>query len=44
MTEKKLQMETAATVCTSKLPKLKITLLKGTPEDWIRLKNMFTTK
>ena len=25
MTEKKLEMEAAATVCTSKLPKLKIT-------------------
>ena len=44
MTEKKLEMETAATVCTSKLPKLKITPFKGTPEDWIRFENMFTTQ
>jgi hypothetical protein len=35
MTEKKLEMETAAKVCRSKLPVLKITPFKGTPEGWI---------
>ena len=44
MTEKKLEMETAAKVCRSKLPELKITPFKGTPEDWIRFENMFTTQ
>lgn len=44
MTEKKLEMEAAATVCTSKLSKLKITPFKGTPEDWIRFEHIFTTQ
>jgi hypothetical protein len=44
MTEKKLEMETAAKVCRSKLPELKITPFKGTPDDWIRFENMFTTQ
>ena len=44
MTEKKLEIETTAKVCRSKLHGLKITPFKGTPDDWIRFENRFTTQ
>ena len=45
ITEKRLEMETAAKAeNTAKLPKLKITPFKGTPENWIRFENMFVTQ
>lgn len=44
MAKKKLRMETAAKIGTSKLPELKITPFAGTPADWIRFENMFNTQ
>ena len=40
LTEKKLELENAAKTSRAKLPKLKITAFKGTPEDWIRFENI----
>ena len=43
MAEKRPEMESRAKH-KSNLPELKITPFKGTPEDWIRFENMFTTQ
>ena len=44
MAEKKIEMEQAAKSARSKLPEMKITPFKGTPADWIRFENMFTSQ
>ena len=44
MAEKKLEMEKTAVSSSTKLPKLKITPLKGTAGDWVRFENMFFSK
>ena len=43
-TEKKLELETQAKSTQAKLPKLRISPFNGTPTDWIRFDNMFTTQ
>ena len=43
-TKKKIELETQATSTQVKLPKLKITPFNGSPTDWIRFENMFTTQ
>jgi len=44
MAEKKIEMEKAEKAARSKLPELKITPFNGTPVDWIRFQNMFTSQ
>ena len=44
MAEKKIKMEKAAKAASAKLPELKITPFNGTPVDWIRFQNMFTSQ
>ncbi|XP_068757472.1 uncharacterized protein [Montipora capricornis] len=44
MAEKKIEMENAAKAAHAKLPELKITPFNGTPVDWIRFQNMFTSQ
>ena len=44
MAEKKIEMEKAAKATRAKLPELKITPFNGTPVDWIRFQNMFTSQ
>ena len=44
MAEKKIEMEKAAKAARAKLPELKITPFNGTPVDWIRFQNMFTSQ
>ena len=44
MAEKKIEMEKAAKAACVKLPELKITPFNGTPVDWIRFQNMFTSQ
>ena len=44
LTEKKMEMERAEKQRRTKLPELKITPFKGTPSDWIRFENMFTSQ
>ncbi len=43
-TEKRLEMESKAKSTQAKLPKLRISPFNGTPADWIRFENMFTTQ
>ena len=43
-TKKKLELETKAKSTQAKLSKLKISPFNGTPTDWIRFDNMFTTQ
>ena len=43
MTEKRIEMENKAKASSAKLPKLKIIPFKGTPADWARFENMFST-
>ena len=44
MVEKKIEMEKATKAARAKLPELKITPFNGTPVDWIRFQNMFTSQ
>ena len=44
MVEKKIEMEKATKAAHAKLPELKITPFNGTPVDWIRFQNMFTSQ
>ena len=44
MAEKKIEMEKAAKAALAKLPELKITPFNGTPVDWVRFQNMFTSQ
>lgn len=37
-------MENKSKSTQAKLPKLRISQFNGTPADWIRFKNMFTTQ
>ena len=43
-THKRLELEKEARSTTAKLPKLIIKSFKGTPTDWVRFDNMFTTQ
>ena len=43
-THKRLELEKEARSTTAKLPKLIITPFKGTPTDWVRFENVFTTQ
>ena len=40
----RIEMERTNKATNAKLPKLKITPFKGTPADWVRFENMFTTQ
>ena len=44
VTEKRIEMETKTKSTQAKLPKLRISPFNGTPIDWIRFENMFTTQ
>lgn len=44
MVEKKIEMEKATKAARAKLPELKITPFNGTPVDWMRFQNMFTSQ
>ena len=44
MVEKKIETEKATKAACAKLPELKITPFNGTPADWIRFQNMFTSQ
>ena len=44
MAKKKIEMEKATKAARAKLPELKITPFNGTPVDWIRFQNMFTSQ
>ena len=41
---RKKEMEKAAKAAPAKLPELKITPFNGTPVDWIRFQNIFTSQ
>ena len=43
-TNKRLELEKEACSTTATLPKLIITLFKGTPTNWVRFENMFITQ
>lgn len=44
MAEKKIEIEKAAKAACARLPELKITPFNGTPVNWIRFQNMFTSQ